>query len=399
MAHRLFYFNALFDLELGGYALSSAAAAARGMAVLFAFLGDRDDRVLLDADIKDDYWEYLSRCGIVVCRPLGRDENAHAYHAVPWGWNERCVARLAACGARCRFPDLSSVKKVNSRSFCSAFNRESTTGVPGSRFCTSGEEVREAFAALAGAFPIVAKPDFGASGFGFIHITAGAEPSVPLARSIERLLSSGGCTVEPWCDRLCDVSTSCSIKNDGTIHDLRHYRCHTASHGAFYAVSVGGNDPFIDRYHDDLERAALLAAHALSKLGYFGPVGFDSFVYRDATSGIDRLAPVIEINARHVMSSIAHALHEKIGSGRRGFLRLLSRRFCTLPDSYKVWETVLGNDCYDPNERKGIILLTPLRVSHAAGWSPPSRNVFFIVAQNEEEVAAMDGRLREALMA
>ena len=391
---RLFYLNALFDLELGGHPIASVAAGAKEMTALFCFLGQADDRVLLEAEVRDDHWEYLSRCGIEVCRPLGPKENADGFSAVPWGWNDPCVKRLAALGARCRFPDLSVVKQVNSRAWCAAFNRESGTGVPGSRFCASMEEVREA---LGDSFPLVAKPNFGGSGFGFVRIDGADELSGPKKSRLNRLIGSGGLTLEPWCDRICDLSSSCAIGENGSIGDLRHYRCHTTSHGAFYAVSIGGADPFLDCYRFDLERAALLAAGAIARTGYFGPLGFDSFVYREPRSGEKRLAPVIEINARYVMSAVAHALHSKIGSGRPCLFRFITRRRCSLPDTYHALDTLLGEDRYDPRRGTGVVALSPLRVNHGTNLTQPARSAFFIVGSSEEETFAMDRRLGVAV--
>ena len=394
---RLFYFNALFDLELGGYPVDGARAAAREMTVLFAPLGTGRDHVLLDVGVPQAWQRYLSGYGIDAAQPLGAGDSGEEFSAVPWGWNETSAARLAGLAARSRHPDFLIVKAANSRRWCAAFNHATGTGVPGSRFCTTALEAQQAAAGLSGAFPLVAKPNFGGAGFGFVKIDSSEDLRAPCRRGITRLLNSGGFTLEPWCDRVYDVSSSCIIAEDGAIGDLRHYRCHTTSHGAFYAVSVGGADPCIERRRDELEHAARQAAQALARAGYFGPAGFDSFVYREKITGEERLAPVIEINARFVMSAIAHALHAKIGEGRQCLFRLLTRRRCALPDSYEALETLLGSDRYDPAKRRGILLATPLRVCHATEWVQPARSAFFLVAHSEDEAALMDKRLRDAV--
>lgn len=391
----LFYLNALFDLELGGYPVESVRAGALEMGSLFAFCGTMDDRTLLDVKVPDEYWNYLDSLALPYAPVLSSSDNPADFSGVAWGWNTKSADRFSSIGVRSHHPDLQVVKKVNNRSFCASFNAATNTGVPGTRFCTSMDDVRKAADDLKNRFPYVAKPAFGGAGFGFVTITAPDAIEGSASGGIQKLLLQHGCTIEPWCDRLHDISSSCIIRDIGTAADLRHYRCFTNKRGSFYGLALGGEtDTVIQKYQPDLENGAALAIDALKNAGYFGPVSFDSFVYRDTRSGEERLAGIIEINGRHIMSTIAYALHSSIGTDRSGFFRFLGRKICSLPARYEECRDRLGKDWYNPEERRGVIILTPLRVAHGKQWTRPVRSAFFIVGLNSDEVLAMDNRLR-----
>lgn len=388
---RLFYLNALFDLELGGHPVESIRAGALEMGSLFAFCGTKNDRTLLEVNVPVEYWGYLDSLALSYAPLFSGIDNPSGFSGVAWGWNKQAVERFSSLGIRCTCPDLLVVKSVNCRLFCAMFNAATQTGVPGTRFCTSMKEVRNAACDLNSQFPLVAKPAFGGAGSGFIALRSPEE----INGSVEKLVGQHGCTIEPWCERLHDISSSCSIGDDGMVSGLRHYRCFTNKRGAFYGVALDNEtDPVIERYRDALESASILATGALVKAGYSGPVSYDSFVYRVATSSKEKLAAIIEINGRYIMSTIAHTLYSAIGRDRSCFFRFLGRKKCSLPATYGECRNIIGKDWYNPDKRKGILFLTPLRFTHGKIWTRPVRSAFFIVGLSGDEVKAMDNRLR-----
>jgi hypothetical protein len=391
---RLFYFNPLFDLELGGHPTSTVAASSKQMSPLFALMGTSSDRVLFDVKVPGDYGEYLSDQGIDHARPAHESEDCSGYQGIPWGWNSGSIDRLTSFGAQCSHPDLATVKTVNGRAWCAAFNRESGSGVPGSCFCVSAVKLDAALDRLSGRFPLVAKPAFGSSGYGFVRMRETAGFSCDQRQQVEAMLTRGGCILEPWLDRIADLSSSCMILPDGTVTDMRHYRCHATGHGAFYGVSLGIHDPLLERIESALEIAARSAASALCRAGYFGPAGFDSIVYRDEQEEKERVAAVIEINARHGMSAIARALHEKIGFDRCVFLRFIGRKKMVLPETYDGVRKAMGNDRYDPASRTGILLVSPLRILYGSEKIQPGRTAFLCVEKEESALWDRDERLR-----
>jgi len=67
----------------------------------------------------------------------------------------------------------------------------------------------------------------------------------------------------------------------------------------------------------------LLLEAELRQAGYFGPVGIDAFVYRDA-QGHCRLKPIVEINPRHTMGRVTVELMKHAAPGSHGWFRLLN---------------------------------------------------------------------------
>lgn len=387
---RLLYLNPLFDLELGNYPVDKIRQSAIEMGPLFAFCGNRNDRILLDVNVPDDYWHYLDSLSIPYAPVLAQADTPSDFKGMAWGWNESSALRFRSLGVPINHPDLSVVKKINNRKFCAEFNQASSTGVPGSRFCSSPQEVRHAIHDLNSFFPLVAKPAFGGSGMGFVTID---DPEKDLP-AVDAIAAHNGCTIEPWCERIHDVSSSCVINEDGTITDLRHYCCYTNSRGMFYGVIFGAKDSVAEKHQRDLAISARAACTSLSNEKYFGPVSFDSIVYHEKESGSERLATVIEINGRCFMSAIAHALFEKIGTDRTCFFRFLGKKQCVLPDSYVTLKSKLGNGAYDPATRRGIMLLSALRVYHEKNVVQPVRSAFLIAGSSQDEIRSMDDQLR-----
>jgi hypothetical protein len=392
---RLFYFNPLFDLELGGNPAGPVAASAKQMSPLFALMGTGRDRVILDVKVPGDYWDYLSDQGFDHARPAFETEDQSGYQGVPWGWNEQSLERLRSQGAQCSHPDLAAVKTVNGRAWCVAFNGRSGTGVHGSCFCASVEQLDKALARLSGAIPLVAKPAFGGSGHGFVRMRGTAGFSRDQRVQIQTMLKRGGCTLEPWLDRTADLSSSCMILPDGTVADTRHYRCHVTGHGAFYGVPLGISDLLIARFEGELAAAARKAATALASAGYFGPAHFDAIVYQDSGGREERCAPVIEVNARYGMSAIAYAIHEKIGPDRCVYMRFISRKKMRLPETYAGLQSMLGSDRYNPITRTGILVVSPLRVLYGSEKIQPSRTAFVCVEKEATELWNLDNCLRK----
>ncbi len=80
-------------------------------------------------------------------------------------------------------------------------------------------------------------------------------------------------------------------------------------------------------------------ASQLEAVRFSGPLGVDAFVYRDP-DGRFRLKPVVEINPRTTMGSLAHKLQSHNAPGSVGYFQILNKsknaRSCpskTLPEN------------------------------------------------------------------
>lgn len=400
-SNHLYYLNALFDQHLGGYDTGKLARAASEMTILFSFMGDESDRVLLDVEMPDDFRNYLLSINVkplqITNSPLNPpkgDLKNRAEIPVPWGWDEYTFNKLKMLGFNCDNPVLGVVKNVNSRQFHNLISDRFDLGVRKSTYCDSYETFLRSLKKMEAFGDLVVKPSFGGSGYGFRIIKKGEKNVCP--KNIETLMKHGGVVIEPWCKRVYDFSSSITIQKNGSMSSIRHQRSFSNMHGAFIGIYMAQNDPVIEKYASIQEKAVRNAAQALFDQGYFGPAGFDSFVYTDIY-GKERIAPVIEINARHSMSDVAHAVRNCYTPKKYCFFRLMSKKRCTLPDDYNKWKEILKKDHFDPGTQEGIILLTPLRLKHGGTVAQPLRNGFFLSASSEKKLFEMDERLRRVL--
>ncbi len=389
---KIFYLDPLFDLQLCGYPIEKVKNSAAEMSILFLPCCSSRDSLIIDIDVQESYLSYLKSCGITLPETISRSvvQNIPAKKVgIPWGWSSQSIDKLNENGAVCDSPALDIVKKINNRQFCNEIGIKYNLGVPGSQFCTTMNDVQKAAQSLHGKFPLVIKPAFGGSGFGLRIINALSEVSSQSVH-IEYCLSHGGVVVEPWCQRLYELSTNLYLGKNGKLTYMRHQRLFSNEYGSFFGIYVAPHDPYLEKWKDNLENSALSAVEEIKKTGYYGPVGFDSFVYK-TSDGSEHLASIIEINGRHVMSHIAYAVRDQIAIGKHCFLRMINKKRCKLPSSYESLESHCGKNLLN------VLIVTPLRIRHLDQWIQPSKNVFFIYADTEKELFNTDKQLRDLL--
>jgi hypothetical protein len=165
----------------------------------------------------------------------------------------------------------------------------------------------------------------------------------------------------------------------------------TNNRGTFHGIYLATHDPVVEHWKEYLEQKVIVVAQEVASAGYFGTLGFDSIVYRE--NNHLKLAAVIEINARHVMSDIAVAVRDSSAQGLHCLFRTLSKKRLHLPDSYRDLQK---NDLFRFDGKCGCILVSPLRVGHGKNIVQPYRNTIFIAADSEHELFSIDERLRSA---
>lgn len=232
---------------------------------------------------------------------------------VPWLSTAAAERRLARLGFPLAAASPEVVRRVHDKGWAQRVARE--LGL-----CPLGERVQvfdmgdldrlpAAVAALPpGAWAI--KPRFGSSGRGRVPLSA-------IAGALPRLAKRGGAVLEPWLDRIEDLSAQLHVARDGAVEVLGSTRQLLSPSGVYFgnACVLDGDRPRAGTpWDDELERAAVAIARAAAAEGYIGPCGVDAFVYRDA-SGEPVLRPVVELNARFTM-----------GTAALGILRRLQQR-------------------------------------------------------------------------
>ena len=355
-------------------------------------MGEASDATVIKTDIPQDWLDYLQATGIdTYAITSGISERMNA---VPWGWDQDAISTFHNFNANFSAPNLSIVKKVNSRRFSNELSVKYGFGVPRSIFCDDIDCFLKTIDSFI-EYPLVVKPVFGGSGFGFRFFHTPDEGKT-LIDDIQYLLNHGGVIVEPWHQRIYDLSSTVIISQNGHLSPIRHQRFFSNDFGTFYAIYISPDDKAIDINKEQQERAVFLAAQELSRHGYFGTAGFDSFVYR-TSSGKETLAAVIEINARHSMSDIAHAIRNRYAKNRFCFFRLISKKRCSLPDNYHNLNKLLSPVHFNPLTMEGVILLSPLRFCHNGLRIKPSKNALFLAAKSEEDLFNLDLKVRNLI--
>jgi len=222
---------------------------------------------------------------------------------------------------------------------------ESVVGTP----CTTMAEVNEAASAAmkeGGADEIVVKGGFGAAGRDQVHFQNGSFPGAGEGGGkkvawIERLLAECGVVVvEPWLDRVVDLSGQYEIDPSGDIRLLGTSRFLTDSRGqyrgSFVHHKVAGLDEETRRFLYGDGRDSRRLDQIFERFGqflvgetvmgggtYVGPVGVDALVYRDGNGEL-RLKPVVEVNPRFTMGRIGLNMATQVNAASTALWMILS---------------------------------------------------------------------------
>ncbi len=192
-------------------------------------------------------------------------------------------------------PGLAVLRKVNDRSFCAALGH----GLPHSCFARDMATLERHISTPSPTGTYVIKRAFSFAGREQRRVHGSALDASTrgfCARSFGR---GEGVQVEPWVERLLDVSRHGYITRAGRllVGATREQRCDAMGRfqgmsSASVALSPGEDEA--------LEAEVRTTAAALVAAGYFGPFGIDGFRYRHGGDDVG-LNPRCEINARFTM--------------------------------------------------------------------------------------------------
>jgi uncharacterized ferritin-like protein (DUF455 family) len=190
--------------------------------------------------------------------------------------------------------------------------------------CAAAERAAERLSALVLGWPdwtrrrFVLKPRLSTSGRGrFIgRMEAGVTEPRLTAAVWAALARRGGCVVEPWLDRLRDLSVQLMVRRDG-VEVLG-----TTEQILTPSGQIRGNRGLLDEsgtlragVEREWEAAVAAAAQALgaaaAQQGFYGIAGVDAFLFR----GPDEqpvLRPIVELNARFTTGTIALGLVRRL---------------------------------------------------------------------------------------
>ncbi len=390
-----YYINPLFDLKLGGFETKNLIKGASQLALLFPAAIKSGDSVISNININNDFYDYLEKNVGNYGRIISIASVKHSDNLKVWGWDNHTLNLLQKHNLNYDYPDPEIVKTVNSRKYCFQFNKRNKIEIPKSFYCNSLNELDSVLLKFINE-PFVIKPDFGNAGYGFIRSVNGIVTQEQKLQLQDIFKKGYGVVIEPWLNRVTDLSSGFILSKKGKILTTWHHQTLCNYAGTYFANYVLKDDPVINRYQKKLELITNEMANALYHSGYYGPVGYDSFEYKTENDEL-KFACAIEINARLNVGIIARSILDKVSDSKPSIFRFISKKRHKLPDNYENLETNLGDLKYDSKKKKGVILITPLRVDYGFGFVRSARSAFTVTADSVDELWEMDEELRRRL--
>lgn len=211
-----------------------------------------------------------------------------------------------------------------------------------SKFFTNAESAQEFVSHhfAADDQPLLLKPSLGCAGQGHLSL-ATSEDQSRLPRWLEKTFATQqGIVIEPHLNRIADFSVLYEISRSGAVAFKSYTSLRTDTQGRYLGTTVASK---IGRllppdlticFHEkcisagdshysapDFYKHVLPAAFAKLLPHYFGPVAVDALFYEDC-HGRAHIRPVVELNARCSMGSIAHHLRRQLAPDATGHLTI-----------------------------------------------------------------------------
>ncbi len=296
--------------------------------------------------------------GMSVAGPVA---GAEPLHLRPWGWSPETAAFLAPLASMSQVKGVTAWSERLARLYSKAFGAEVLEhflrdhSAPWlcpadavGEVCSTTTQVTAVLQDCLrpdGAARAVIKAQFGQAGRQQLRVATPRLEERQQAWLNRVLQNQERVVVEPWLDRVMDLSMHLDIGATGRATYRGWVRFLSDDHGQFRgAVISAGED-------GSMPAAAASAASATSAApaglpsrgfadllgaladhvgasftgsGYEGPVGVDMLIYRDADR--HRLKPVVEINPRFTMGRVALHLAKALAPGCAGIWSILSVR-------------------------------------------------------------------------
>ncbi len=292
--------------------------AEHDLAPLMLFLAANDDVVLVPVRPSTAHLESLIAAGFAVpeLRTLDEPLAGPFERFSGWGAGPRSRARAERLGLSLD----PAPPEVVSRRFSHALRQRLSPDT--SAIATSVEEARAAAEAIfaLGHPRAVAKSLFASSGRQRIFLRPG-----PLEPNLERWLEGRTVIVEPWLDRVRDLSLAIEVGEHATervafnhflTDDRGRYRGHVLA-PPLRGLELEPLFRRIDLFAE-LDRIARTVGQQLRAAGHRGPAGIDMLLYRDQGDGAIAWQPLVEVNPRLTMGFVARALKRRIAPGSYG---------------------------------------------------------------------------------
>lgn len=263
----------------------------------------------------------------------------------PWGWSPVAKKYFAPLNGCLRSPDRLPTHGPNDpeNSLFSKFKAAQIRSllqldqVPNEFVSNIGmiEPVVNRLMGQSSAESIVFKAPFSSSGRGMCRIKTGESCTKEKQWISSIIKQHGRILAEPWLPKIADLSAHVNISEEGVVQFLGLTRFWTNDNGQYRGHIIGRLMDDFDAqtlqiwHHENgwqttLKNTALNVGREAAKIGYFGPLGIDAFIYQ--SKGTMTLRPMIEINPRWSMGRIALALSRKIAAKHCGIWIHLTKK-------------------------------------------------------------------------
>lgn len=225
-----------------------------------------------------------------------------------WGPSRQVGVWAQACEMKYDSPDWQIVRLINSKAFSFQYTHLSEANLVFNEFALN-DWMQKTTAKK------VFKTCFGLAGQGNFLID-GHIPSPELLTICRKEWSQKRPIIaEPWLDRLSDFSTQWLIHPNQTFELIGATRFNSDAWGTYQGTLAGPQHILFNSMEHFLEEHCQYVQKPLSeiaKLGFYGHLGIDAFLYRDPKTQSTCLNPLVEINARQTMSLVALRLQQRV---------------------------------------------------------------------------------------
>jgi len=392
------HLNADFDLDLrSGWRPPDGETARRRITDLAwhaLFLAGPGDSVLLPEPIPSDFVGYLDRLGIEAPVATVEPDHGPGQRLSPFGWNKTSADLAGRYDATVDHPDLDVVRRVNGRRFSAhleeeLFDENNTTAV-----LEDETAVRHCLSTLPDS-PTgwVLKAEHGNAGMGNRRLRVPILSDGDL-KVVRRFFEEDEAIVlEPWRRRLFDLCATFVVRSNGEAEAFGLHELVNTADGALIGSLFCEDAKDLDEWRPVMAETVAGVSTRLAKEGYYGPACIDAFVWDD--QGRHVLRRLVDLNARRAISAGAKKLWRRLGGRGAAYWRFFSRRKLDLPNSYPELEERLGDDAFDRERHRGVLITAPLWLGPQRRF--PAKIAVLLLGRNRDEVLSMDRHLREVL--